>query len=217
MTRFNLIQGTTFGYSAWVPVQRGGRDPYVRAPLYGQVFVADMLGHHPEVQVKELLGLPWNMSAYGVYEGGLLAKYVVVNYDEWNNTTPYERPSQEVLLSIPSGVDHVIIERLTGNGANADEGIEWAGLSWNYTDGRLAESGNYKSESVEVVGGTAKLNIPSTEAVLVYLGGKSGSGSNGEAANASDTGSNQTEPYTGSATKTVVGTTLLLAMALQLI
>lgn len=217
MTRFNLIQGTTFGYAAWVPVRTGSRDPYVRAPLYGQVFVADMLGHHPEVQVKELMGLPWNTSAYGVYEGGSLAKYVVVNYDEWNSTTPYQRPSQEVLLSIPSGVDHVLVERLTGNGASADEGIEWAGLSWNYTDGRLAESGQYKSESVEVVNGTAKLDIPSTQAVLIYLGGKSGSGSGVEATNASSTGSGQTEPYTGSATKTVLGTTLLLAMALHLI
>ncbi|KAI0019706.1 glycoside hydrolase family 79 protein [Xylariomycetidae sp. FL0641] len=167
ITRINLIQGTTFGYSGWVPVATEGRDPYVRAPLYGQIFAADVLGHDDSVQVYPVEDLPWNVSAYGVYSAGALAKYVVVSYDEWNATTPYTRPVQEVSLAVPGWVREVAVERLTGNGASADEGIMWAGQSWNYTDGRLAQQGVRSWETQEVKGGWANLTIPSTEAVLV--------------------------------------------------
>lgn len=169
ITRYNLIQGTTFGYSGWVPVASGGRDPYVRAPLYGQIFAADVLGHHPNVQVYNLPGLPWNMSAYGVYESGHLARYVVLNFDEWNATTPYQRPVQSVRLEVPRGVDNVNVRRLTGNGASADEGIQWAGQSWNYTDGRLVESGKKIWETARAINSVVHLDIPSTEAVMISL------------------------------------------------
>ncbi|KAL6399440.1 Glycoside hydrolase family 79 protein [Ilyonectria robusta] len=136
ITRYNLIQGTTFGYSAWVPVTRDGVKPHVRAPLYGQIFAADVLGHHPKVQVYPIPQLPWNVSAYGIYESGGLAKYVVINFDEWNSTTRYERPVQKITLDLPLWVKNVKVERLTANGASADNDIKWAGQSWNYTSGR---------------------------------------------------------------------------------
>lgn len=167
MTRYNLIQGTTFGYSGWVPVPQDGRDPHVRAPLYGQIFAADVLGHHPEVQVYHIPDLPWNMSAYGVYESGSLAKYAIINFDEWNSTTPYTRPVKEVELELPDCVETVRVERLTADGASSDEDIQWAGLSWNYTDGRLVQSGGKTWEVYESIGGTVKLDIQSTEAILV--------------------------------------------------
>jgi len=171
ITRYNLIQGTTFGYSGWVPVPTGDREPYVRAPLYGQIFAADVLGHHPETQVVDLEGLPWNMAAYGVYQSGGLAKYVDINFDEWNNTAPYPRPIQNVTLSVSRSVRTVQVERLTGAGASADQGIEWAGMSWNYTDGRLAESGQHRREVVRARNGKVSLQIPSTEAMLVTMEG----------------------------------------------
>lgn len=169
MTRYNLIQGTTFGYTGWVPVPFEGRDPYVRSPLYGQIFVADAIGHHPEVQVNTINGLPWNMSAYGIYESGELSRYIVVNYDEWNSTTSYPRPSQDVTLKVPCWVDHVEVRRLTGSGASADEGIQWAGQSWNYTDGRLVEEGAQRWEVETAKYGKVDLTLRSTEAVLVSL------------------------------------------------
>jgi len=98
----NLIQGTTFGYTAWVPVARDGRDPYVRPPLYGQIFAADAIGHHPEVQVYPLPSSVENFSTHAIYEAKKLAKYVLVNLDEWNSTTPYPRPKQYVQLDVPA-------------------------------------------------------------------------------------------------------------------
>ncbi|KAJ5123617.1 hypothetical protein N7448_009714 [Penicillium atrosanguineum] len=167
ITRFNLIQGTTFGYTAWVPVQYNGQDPKVKPPLYGQLVVADVIGHHRTVQVKSLdLGRD-NLSAYAIYESDILAKYVVVNLDEWNSTTVYPRPSQQISLDVPGYVNTAEAKRLTGPGASADTGISWGGLSWNYTDGRLARSGSDRCDILRVSHGRLAVELPSSEAVVV--------------------------------------------------
>lgn len=53
--------------------------------------------------------------------------------------------------------------------ASADEGILWAGQSWNYTDGRLAEHGAKTWEVVTAENGFVDLSIRSTEAIMVDL------------------------------------------------
>lgn len=149
----------------------GGRDPYVRPPLYGQIVAADVLGLDPVVQISEVLGL-WNFTAYAVYDSGRLAKFVLVNLDEWNSTTPYPRPSQPVSLSVPedSGIQKGIVQRLVGSGAGADEGIIWGGLSWNYTDERLVQSGCPSTETLLFdKQGKANLTVACTEAILITL------------------------------------------------
>jgi hypothetical protein len=145
--------------------------PYVRAPLYGQIVVADVIGHNPEVQILPIdLGPElWKFSVYGVYESSKLNKYVLINLDEWNSTTRYPRPNQQITLSIPPGVRSATVQRLLGAGASADSGISWGGLSWNYTHGRLAQSGRSHYEALPIVRGMATLTIPSTEAVVVTL------------------------------------------------
>jgi hypothetical protein len=165
----NLIQGTRFGYTGWVPVPLDGRDPYVRPPLYGQIFAADAIGHSSEVQVYPLPSSTWNFSAHAIYEFRKLSKYVLLNLGEWNSTTPYPRPKQQVTLSIPKDAHRARVERLTARGASADEGIQWAGMSWNYTDGRLAEAGEHTFETVEATHGVVRLEIAATEAALVTL------------------------------------------------
>lgn len=145
--------------------------PYVRPPLYGQIVVADVIGHNPHVQILPIdLGPElWKFSAYGVYESSKLSKYVLINLDEWNSTTRYPRPSQQVTLKFPSGSKVAKVQRLLGAGASADSGISWGGLSWNYTHGRLAQSGRPHNEVLHISKGMAKLTIPSTEAVVVSL------------------------------------------------
>ncbi len=176
----HLIQGTTFGYSAWVPVATGGgghapyTPPYTRAPLYGFLFNADVIGTAPLIRVQEVpLGL-WNFSAYAIYDDGALAKYALVNLDEWNSTTPYPRPQQAVTLTAPARSVHqkgavtARVQRLVAPGASADSHITWGGLSWNYTDGRLAQSGRPSAETLAFdAHGQAQLTIASSEAVLV--------------------------------------------------
>ncbi|KAJ5762107.1 uncharacterized protein N7511_005489 [Penicillium nucicola] len=169
ITRFNLIQGTTFGYAAWAPVENNNQAPHVRPPLYGQIVAADAIGDHPIVQVKSLdLGRE-DLSAYAIYESEILARYVVINLDEWNATTSYPRPHLRVQLNLPKHVGSAEARRLTGPGASADQGISWGGISWNYTDGRLAESGNREVETLKVKNGLVGLEVGSSEAVVVEL------------------------------------------------
>ncbi|CAG8921660.1 unnamed protein product [Penicillium salamii] len=169
ITRFNLIQGTTFGYAGWTPVEHNGVAPQVRAPLYGQIFAADAIGRHPTVQVKALEFQRDDLSAYAIYESGILARYVVVNLDEWNSTTSYPRPSQKFELDVPHYLKSVEVRRLVGPGASADTGISWGGLSWNYTDGRLGRTGKRQVEVLRVSKGTVTLDLDSTEAAIVEL------------------------------------------------
>ncbi|KAM0249683.1 hypothetical protein ACHAQJ_008944 [Trichoderma viride] len=168
-----LIDYLMYGMSLvrWVPVPTADMQPYVRPPLYGQIVVADVIGHNPEVQILHIdLGpKQWKFSVYGVYESSKLNKYVLINLDEWNSTTRYPRPSQQITLSIPSGVRGATVQRLLGAGASADSDISWGGLSWNYTHGRLGQSGQPHYEVLPIIRGMATLTIPSTEAVVVTL------------------------------------------------
>ncbi|KAJ5703660.1 hypothetical protein N7493_011585 [Penicillium malachiteum] len=170
ISRFNLIQGTNFGYTSWVPVENNGQSPGVRPPLYGQLVAADAIGRHPKVQVKALDLEEWNLSAYLVYESEILSRYVIINLDEWNTTTPYARPSRRFSLHVPHGVKSAEIKRLTGPGASSMTDISWGGYSWNYTsDGRLGRSGESRSEWARSRGGFVCVDLPSTEAVIVEL------------------------------------------------
>lgn len=111
-----------------------------------------------------------NLSAYAIYESEMLARYVVINLDEWNSTTSYPRPSQRVLLDLSKHAGSVEVRRLTGPGASADQGISWGGISWNYTDGRLGEFGDREVEVMRVRGGFVGFEVESSEAAVVELG-----------------------------------------------
>ncbi|KAJ5872105.1 uncharacterized protein N7529_004458 [Penicillium soppii] len=169
ITRFNLIQGTTFGYAGWTPVEHNGLAPQVRAPLYGQLVAAEAIGRHPIVQVKALDLERDDLSAYAIYESGVLARYLVVNLDGWNSTTKYARPSQKFALDVSHRVKSAEIKRLVGPGASADTGITWGGFSWNYTDGRLGRTGKDDTEVLKVLKGAVRLEVDSSEAVIVEL------------------------------------------------
>ncbi|KAJ5286695.1 hypothetical protein N7478_002381 [Penicillium angulare] len=170
ISRFNLIQGTNFGYTCWVPIEYNGQKPGVRPPLYGQLVAADVIGRHPNVQVQALNLNRWDLSAYAIYESGVLVRYVVINLDEWNTTTSYARPTQKLALDVPKHVSTAEVKRLTGPGASSINDITWGGHSWNYTsNGRLGQFGEHETEVVHPRGGYVHLNLFSTEAVVIEL------------------------------------------------
>lgn len=94
---------------------------------------------------------------------------MLINFDEWNSTTRYERPVRQFNLKVPLWADKVEVQRLTGSGASADEDIQWAGQSWNYTDGRLVEKGSKHWELYVAKKGVVEPDLKSSEAVLVTL------------------------------------------------
>ena len=66
-------------------------------------------------------------------------------------------------------VSKVEVEALKEPGASSDGGISCGGLSWNYTDGRLAASGQRALEISDVKDG--KVSVESTGAVALTLHG----------------------------------------------
>lgn len=169
VTRVYLHQGTTFGYAGWVPVPYGGLAPQVKAPFYGNLLVADVIGKSPTVQVVPVDTGMWNMSAYATYEAGNLAKYIVINFDTWNSTTPYPRPVQEISLKVPSNVAGAKVEILTAAGASADSGITWAGMSYNYSTNGLGLQVKSDTKLVAAANGVVNVTVQSTEAIVVTL------------------------------------------------
>lgn len=153
-----------------MPVEYGGKQPHVRPPLFGQIAVADIIGHDPNVQVQPLDLHQWDLSAYAIYESHALSKYVALNLEEWNATTPYPRPMQNLSFSVPRGVHHATVRRLAGPGASSDTGMTWGGLTWNYTiNGRLGQIGEQKAEIFSAKDGNIMIPLPATEVAVIEL------------------------------------------------
>ena len=169
ITRIYLHQGTTFGYAAWVPVSVNDTAPHVRAPYYGNLLVADVVGSSPTMQILNVDLGDWSLSAYATFESGLLAKYVVINLDEWNSTTNYSRPEQQISLQVPADVTGARIEFLSAAGAEAADGITWAGMSYGFQSLGLGVQTANDTQNVASVNGTVNVSVKSTEAIVVTL------------------------------------------------
>jgi hypothetical protein len=169
--RIYLQQGTTFGFAAWRPIVVDGADPQVRPPYYGNLFIADTIGGTDSLQAKNIDLNSDTLSAYAFYSDGDLAKYAVVNLLEWNTTTSYTRPSEQISLDIPATYgNEVQLKYLSAGGANVDQGITWGGQSWNYSssaDGLVEVTGEETLVPVKVVDGKANFKLNASEAVLV--------------------------------------------------
>lgn len=153
-----------------MPVEYDGQAPHVRPPLYGQLVAADVIGHHPDVQIQSLDLDRWDISAYAIYESQVLSKYVVINLNEWNITTTYPRPEEHIKLAAPHNVRQAEITRLKGAGASSVTDISWGGYSWNYTpEGRLGRSGKHVVEKVLSEDGYISVSLSATEVALVDL------------------------------------------------
>ena len=157
-----MHQGTTFGYSDFTPTQ-------VRPPFYGHLLVASALGTSPATQITLLdLGF-WNLSVYALYTASELSKYVIINLDEWNATTPYERPIRAFSLEVPHEVESACVEVLTAPGADSMSGITWAGKSWNVQNDGLGVIVVNDTKVVVPTQGRVNITVRSTEAVVVTL------------------------------------------------
>ncbi|KAL0071183.1 hypothetical protein AAF712_001747 [Marasmius tenuissimus] len=172
--RVNMHQGTTFGYSAWQPVQINDIQPKVRPPWYALKFAAEAIGSHEgPVQISPLTPTSdEKISAYALYDSARLARIAIVNFNEWNSTTPYPRPNttfsvRGLSLSRATG------RRLTASGgASADTDVTFGGLRWNFSTNGLPESvdGVAGEEELDLnENGELDLAVGASEAMLVRL------------------------------------------------
>ncbi|KAJ3784077.1 glycoside hydrolase family 79 protein [Lentinula aff. detonsa] len=121
------------------------------------------------------------ISAYAVYESSLLARIVLINFNEWNGTTPYPRPSAVFQIDLPlktgqSSSSHPVNTRtLTApNGASADNNLTFGGIMWNYTTQGLPQRVESVPGTVQVQrsprDGSITVKVGASEAMLINLG-----------------------------------------------
>ncbi|KAJ3784277.1 glycoside hydrolase family 79 protein [Lentinula aff. detonsa] len=121
------------------------------------------------------------ISAYAVYESSLLVRIVLINFNEWNGTTPYPHPSVVFRINLPlktgqSSSSHSVNTRtLTApNGASADNDLTFGGIMWNYTTQGLPQRVESVPGTVQVQrsprDGSITVRVGASEAMLINLG-----------------------------------------------
>lgn len=155
--------------------------PQVRGPYYGLPVVADFLGTSSG-QVAELLGDDL-ATAYAIYDSdsGSLSKVALVNLKFWSAEVGGTRGSTTFNIPVGDSVGSVTVQRLRAMaGADAlgydNQGnggmITWAGETWSYKldngNGSPVDGVN-ASERVEVCNGVASVELPDSEAAVVFF------------------------------------------------
>ena len=184
--RVHMHQGTNYRYAAWQPVATSKTTIGTKAPYYGSIAVAAMLGnlvvHNTSIAN---IALPSEReAAYLAYEDGKLARLLVVNMQAYNYTlsgtgtgplNPAARGNVTYTFNL-AGLESqsARVQRLSANGSDAVTGISWDGYSYNYEldAGRPVVLGNVTTgEMVTVAGnGSVSVVVPwSSAAVLTFL------------------------------------------------
>ena len=172
IARYYVQQGTGFAFDSWQPVDSNGVNTQILPSWYGDVFIADIVGTGSNIQVSNIDLGDDLLSAYGIYADGALAKYVVVNLEEWDTTTASERPATPISLSIPDNSAQVKVGRLSAPGADSTTGISWAGQSWAFaasSPGQVDQTGTLDLSAVSSNDGVVKLDVQASQALVVDL------------------------------------------------
>ncbi|KAF4855866.1 Beta-glucuronidase [Colletotrichum siamense] len=185
ITRLNFHMGRDYRYSAWQPVQTSKQDIGTKAPYYGNLATAAILGRlgKDKVQVANLPATGNGAeSAYGIYHSGKLAKVAILNMAEYNftasgNATETElnkakRSNHNFSINLDSSFNGktATVRRLIAPGADSITGITWDGYTFNYDvdNGKAVRVSNVTvGEEVAISGGKATLSIADSSAVVL--------------------------------------------------
>ena len=137
ISRVFMHQGTNFRYDSWQPIDTPDTPKGTKAPFYGNIAVAAMLGNlsSSTVQIRHLPLAGDKDAAYAAYENNHLARVMAINMRDYNYTdtaATAPRPNKTYVLSAPAAcVGEARVDYLQGNGSNAITGLTWAGYSYN--------------------------------------------------------------------------------------
>ena len=182
-----MHQGTNYRYASWQPIATNKTSIGTKAPYYGNIATAAMLGNLV-VHNTSVANIPLpadTESAYLAYEDGRLARLLVVNMQQYNYTlsgtasgplNPQARPNVTYTFNLGTGLagSSARIQRLLANGSDAITGISWDGYSYNYElkNGEPVVLGNVTTgERAGVLGnGSVSVTLPwSSAAILTFL------------------------------------------------
>ncbi|KAL4877935.1 hypothetical protein BJY04DRAFT_221509 [Aspergillus karnatakaensis] len=178
--RVHFHQGVDYNYASWQPVNWGPTVPATRAPYYGTIAAAAILGHtdRHKVQVSPIPMPEETESAYAIYRDGKLARIAIINMVEYNSSTASDRPSKDYSSRLPDSsrfIKRVPVQRLVASGSDAVSGITWDGYSYNYElrqgrPTRLHSVTTSRSEAVWARNSIVSVTLPhSSYAVLNFL------------------------------------------------
>ena len=134
-------QGTNYRYNAWQPVTTNKATQGTKAPYYGSIGTAAVLGNSVvhNIQIANVLLPDAREAAYVIFEDGILARLAVINMMQYNYTNPNgsintaPRPSKTYNFTFgPTGKSSVRVQRLIANGSDSVTGITMDGRSYNY-------------------------------------------------------------------------------------
>ena len=184
--RVHMHQGTNYRYASWQPIPSSKASIGTKAPYYGNIAVAAMLGNLV-VHNTSIANVPLpdeRESAYLAYEDGRLARLMVVNMMQYNYTlsgtasgplNPAARPNATYTFNL-GGLQSssARVQRLSANGSDAITGISWDGYSYNYELARgqpVVLKNVTTGERVNVASnGSVSVTLPlSSAAILTFL------------------------------------------------
>jgi hypothetical protein len=184
ISRVNFHMGKDYRYSAWQPVETDDVTIGTKAPYYGNLAAAAILGDltDNEVQVVDLDDTTDTEAAYGIYHSGDLAKIAVINFAEYNftasgnatdsNLNTSHRGSHNFSINVDESLNDqtATVRRLTAPGADSITGITWDAYTFNYEvdNGNASRLSNVThGEKVTVSDGVVTVSIQSSSAVLL--------------------------------------------------
>lgn len=179
--RTHMHQGTDYRYAAWQPIPTNKTTIGTKAPYYGNVMVAAMLGSGDspstaDVQVVNLALQKDTEAAYAAYVDGDLRRLAVINMQEYNYTdsASASRPTATYSFRLPEAANKSLsVQRLMANGSDAISGITWDGWSYNYElkGGAPVRLNNVTiGETVSVDSkGVVELEVPWSSGLIVSM------------------------------------------------
>lgn len=181
--RVHMHQGTNYRYQSWQPIDTSLTTLGTKAPYYGNIAVAAILGNLVKGKVS-IANLPLQNSyeaAYAAYVNSKLARVAIINMRQYNYTVngtssipnPVARPSMSYSFAVPEDCSaQVSVQRLWANGSDAITGITWDGHSYNYelSQGKPVRLTNVTTGEIQrIEGGVVGVTVPdSSVAVLNF-------------------------------------------------
>ncbi|KAJ5538578.1 hypothetical protein N7494_008057 [Penicillium frequentans] len=182
--RTHMHQGTDYRYASWQPVATNKTTIGTKAPYYGNIMVAAMLGgdsdndNSDDIRVVNLPLAKDTEAAYATYIGGKIARIAVLNMQEYNYTgasTSATRPTASYSFHLPDfSAKSLSVHRLMANGSDAITGISWDGWSYNYelkggAPVRLSNITVGETVSVDANSGVVELKLPYSSGAILNL------------------------------------------------
>ncbi|KAF7970112.1 hypothetical protein HWV62_24994 [Athelia sp. TMB] len=140
--------------------------PHVQPAYYAAIIAAEAIGSSGSTKSVELaINNPY-LAGYAFYEGGTLARVLLINSKAYLTSSNTARGSLKVTLDFTKGTapKTMQIKRLTIGHADDTSGLKWGGQSYETSDALVSGYENVPATTV-----TSGITISDTEVVLVQF------------------------------------------------